>query len=130
MTPFISTQNFFLSLADKLQFNAFYRAGLQATTCRLESIRKRNGIVYFHRRFTANGIQIQEICQRAPVFLLSRADTFVQTAIYSQWRPDSGNMSTKTSFLIKSGRHFRTNRNLQPMASRFRKYVNEHKFSN
>ena len=67
MTPFISIQEsyFFLSLADKLQFNAFFRAGLQATTCDGfggTSVSENESPVSFDRRFTANGVQIQEIC--------------------------------------------------------------------
>ena len=51
MTPFISIQeSLFHSLADKLQFNAFGKAGLKATTCRriwrLESIGKRISCVF------------------------------------------------------------------------------------
>ena len=89
ITPFISIQEscfyIYISLADKLQFNAFCRAGLQATTCRriwrLQSIGKRISCVFWQM-------------------------------IYSQWRPASGYMLRSTSFLIKSGRHFRTNRNV------------------
>ena len=88
-TVYINTRILFLyiyiSLADKLQFNAFCRAGLQATTCRriwrLESNGKRISCVFWQM-------------------------------IYSQWRPASGYMLRSTSFLITSGRHFRTNRNV------------------
>ena len=61
-------------------------------------VSENESLVYFDGRFTAIGVRIKGICLRAPVYSLSRADTFVQTAMSIKLEKKIGCSNTRTIY--------------------------------